>query len=73
MLKHFMNMENLYEDIPDIMLVLCNALLMAPNESVVELMVSILKQHLPSNRKRMATCAHFIDISLHSFGSGTTA
>ena len=42
MLKHFMNMENLYEDIPDIMLVLCNALLMAPNESVVELMVSIL-------------------------------
>ena len=50
MLKHFMNMENLYEDIPDIMLVLCNALLMAPNESVVELMVSIIKQHLPSNR-----------------------
>ena len=45
-----MNMENLYEDIPDIMLVLCNALLMAPNESVVESMGSILKQHLPSNR-----------------------
>ena len=42
MLKHFMNMENLYEDMTDIMLVLCNALLMAPNESVVELMVSIL-------------------------------